>query len=75
MVLKKLKESPRFQNSSKLFFLCCCGNRSVKASKLFKERGFNSYNILYGFDGPANDLKQRGKIDGWKFRNLPWYQG
>eukprot|EP01080_Neovahlkampfia_damariscottae_P011299 gene11299-4110_t len=73
-VLSKLKKSPRFKPDSKLFFLCCCASRSVKASKMFKEKGYNAYNILYGFDGPANQDRQRGKVDGWRFRNLPWYQ-
>jgi rhodanese-related sulfurtransferase len=72
--LEKLKASSRFQKDSKLYFLCCCGNRSVRASNLFREKGYNAFNILYGFDGPVNDQQQRGKAEGWKFRNLPWFQ-
>jgi hypothetical protein len=32
--LELLRANPRFKRESKLFFLCCCGNRSVNTSRV-----------------------------------------
>ncbi|GAB3260072.1 rhodanese-like domain-containing protein [Chitinimonas naiadis] len=59
-----------------LFFLCRTGGRSHEAAALAAANGFTEcYNVLEGFEGDRDDHGQRGKINGWKARGLPWSQG
>jgi hypothetical protein len=45
----------------------------ANAAVLAEQLGYNqAYNILEGFEGDANALKQRTTINGWKHANLPW---
>ena len=55
-------------------FLCRTGGRSHNAAVLAAKLGFTeAYNMLEGFEGEATpDTKQRGKLNGWRFANLPW---
>ena len=58
-----------------LLFICRTGGRSGHAAIVSSEFGYkNCYNIEDGFEGDMNSLRQRGKISGWKFFNLPWEQ-
>ena len=59
--------------STPLYFMCRGGVRSVDAAKLAASAGWlNSYNVLSGFDGSANEQRQRGLRDGWRASELPW---
>ena len=56
-----------------LIFMCRTGGRSHNAASVAMQLGFNHvYNMLEGFEGEANPLKQRTLINGWKFAGLPW---
>lgn len=59
-----------------LFFLCRTGARSHDAATLAAAHGYaECYNILEGFEGERDGEGQRGKLNGWKGRGLPWSQG
>lgn len=56
-----------------VIFMCRTGGRSHNAAVLAKQLGYNAaYNMLEGFEGEANSLKQRTLINGWKHAGLPW---
>jgi rhodanese-related sulfurtransferase len=56
-----------------VLFLCRTGGRSHNAAVLAEQLGYaQAYNILEGFEGEANALKQRTTVNGWKHANLPW---
>jgi rhodanese-related sulfurtransferase len=58
-----------------VLFLCRSGVRSVSAAKSATGAGYRSaWNILQGFEGPADAQKQRGRIGGWRSAGLPWQQ-
>jgi rhodanese-related sulfurtransferase len=58
-----------------VLFLCRSGVRSVAAAKAATHIGYQSaWNILQGFEGPADAQKQRGRIGGWRSAGLPWQQ-
>jgi len=56
-----------------VIFMCRTGGRSHNAAVVAKQLGFDkAYNMLEGFEGEANELKQRTLINGWKHAGLPW---
>ena len=56
-----------------VIFMCRTGGRSHNAAVVAKQIGYTSvYNMLEGFEGEANHLKQRTLINGWKHAGLPW---
>jgi rhodanese-related sulfurtransferase len=56
-----------------VIFMCRTGGRSHNAAVVAHQLGFsNVYNMLEGFEGDANELKQRTTINGWKHAGLPW---
>lgn len=56
-----------------VLFLCRTGGRSHNAAVLAQQLGYNkAYNVLEGFEGDANALRQRTLINGWKHAGLPW---
>ena len=56
-----------------LIFMCRTGGRSHNAGVVAQQLGYSqAYNMLEGFEGEANELKQRTTINGWKHANLPW---
>ena len=56
-----------------VIFMCRTGGRSHNAAVVAQQLGYNhAYNMLEGFEGEANALKQRTTINGWKHANLPW---
>lgn len=58
---------------STVIFMCRTGGRSHNAALLAQKLGYNKvYNMLEGFEGEANDHKQRTLINGWKHAGLPW---
>lgn len=62
---------------SAVIFMCRTGGRSHLAATLAAQLGFaEAYNMLEGFEGETTaDTKQRCKINGWKFADLPWTNG
>jgi rhodanese-related sulfurtransferase len=56
-----------------VIFMCRTGARSHNAAVLAQQLGYSkAYNMLEGFEGEANALKQRTLINGWKHAGLPW---
>jgi rhodanese-related sulfurtransferase len=63
----------RVNKNLTLIFMCRSGGRSNNAAMLAQQLGYkNVYNMLDGFEGDANSLKQRTQVSGWKFAGLPW---
>lgn len=59
--------------SATVIFICRTGGRSHNAALLAKQLGYdNAYNMAEGFEGEANEMKQRTLINGWKHAGLPW---
>jgi rhodanese-related sulfurtransferase len=56
--------------------LCRSGARSRSAAEFLTSQGYKKcFNCSEGFEGTHNDFGQRGKVNGWKFADLPWKQG
>lgn len=56
-----------------VIFMCRTGGRSHNAAIVAQQLGYvYAYNMLEGFEGEANELKQRTLINGWKHAGLPW---
>lgn len=59
--------------SRTVVFMCRTGGRSHNAALLAQQLGYSkAYNMVEGFEGEANELKQRSLINGWKHAGLPW---
>jgi rhodanese-related sulfurtransferase len=59
-----------------LFFICRSGSRSLAAARAMAAMGFDAcHNVAGGFEGPLDDERHRGSVDGWKASGLPWLQG
>jgi rhodanese-related sulfurtransferase len=61
-------------SGSKVLLLCRSGVRSVAAAQRATELGLQAYSILEGFEGDLDATGQRGKLNGWRYRGLPWQQ-
>ena len=59
-------------SGSKVLLLCRSGVRSVAAAQRATELGLQAYSILEGFEGDLDANGQRGKLNGWRYRGLPW---
>jgi rhodanese-related sulfurtransferase len=58
-----------------LYFLCRSGARSAAAAAAATAQGFGpAYNVAGGFEGPPDQNRHRGQVEGWKARGLPWVQ-
>jgi rhodanese-related sulfurtransferase len=58
-----------------LLFLCRSGARSLAAAKAMASAGFDRcFNVAGGFEGPLDEARHRGGVDGWKAAGLPWVQ-
>ncbi len=58
-----------------LLFMCRSGARSSAAATAAAASGFpGCYNVMEGFEGDKNADGHRGRINGWRFHNLPWVQ-
>jgi rhodanese-related sulfurtransferase len=59
--------------SRTVIFMCRTGGRSHNAALMAQQLGYsNAYNMIEGFEGQANEQKQRTLINGWKHAGLPW---
>lgn len=61
-------------SGSKVLLLCRSGVRSVAAAQRATELGLQAYSILEGFEGDLDANGQRGNLNGWRYRGLPWQQ-
>lgn len=65
---------------SEIFFICRSGARSLNAAKAVNDvlagQGLSvrCINVAEGFEGDLSSKKQRGGLNGWKARGLPWTQ-
>jgi rhodanese-related sulfurtransferase len=58
-----------------VLLLCRSGKRSALAAEAAAKAGFRQvFNVQEGFEGELNAAGQRGTVDGWRFRGLPWVQ-
>lgn len=58
-----------------VLFLCRSGARSRAAAIAMTRAGHTQcFNIADGFEGPLDDERHRGAVDGWKAQGLPWSQ-
>lgn len=57
-----------------VLLLCRSAVRSHHAAGVAASAGFQAFNILEGFEGQRNHAMQRGFVDGWRYRGLPWLQ-
>jgi rhodanese-related sulfurtransferase len=59
-----------------VLLLCRSGVRSVRAAQAATAAGHPAaFNVLEGFEGALDTRAQRGAVDGWRRRGLPWVQG
>ncbi|MDD2833404.1 MAG: rhodanese-like domain-containing protein [Methylotenera sp.] len=71
--LQSLLDQRKVAKEAVLLFLCRTGARSHHAATVAEALGYHhALNILEGFEGEANSLKQRTLINGWKQAGLPW---
>jgi len=55
--------------------LCRSGKRSAAAAEAAAAAGFtNVFNVGEGFEGELDAAQQRGHVNGWRRRALPWTQ-
>lgn len=60
---------------SLVLFICRTGARSDQAARAAAANGFSDcFNVLEGFEGEKDANGHRGKVSGWKAKNLPWVQ-
>ena len=60
---------------SLVLFICRTGARSDQAARAAAAHGFSDcFNVLEGFEGDKDGNHQRGRLYGWKAKNLPWAQ-
>lgn len=58
-----------------LYFICRSGVRSLAAAEAMAAEGFDRcFNVSGGFEGPLDEGRHRGSVDGWKAAGLPWVQ-
>jgi rhodanese-related sulfurtransferase len=58
-----------------VLLLCRSGKRSALAAEAAAKAGMAfAFNVLEGFEGDLDDSKQRGHLNGWRQRGLPWEQ-
>jgi rhodanese-related sulfurtransferase len=58
-----------------LYFICRSGSRSLAAAKAMAAAGYRKcHNVGGGFEGPLDDERHRGALEGWKAAGLPWQQ-
>lgn len=59
-----------------VLLICRSGVRSASAAMAMTTAGYATcYNVSGGFEGPHDDGRHRGSVDGWKALGLVWAQG
>jgi rhodanese-related sulfurtransferase len=55
--------------------LCRSGKRSALAAEAAAKAGLTLvFSVLEGFEGDLDERQQRGHLNGWRQRKLPWLQ-
>lgn len=81
-VFPNMERNPRFVRELQaknvtpgmpVYLICRSGIRSRAAAEFLAERGYTTYNVTDGFEGPINDHGHRG-ASGWRAEQLPWKQ-
>ena len=62
----------QLDKSQTIIFMCRTGGRSHNAAVVAQQLGYKAYNMLEGFEGAANEQRQRTLMNGWKHAGLPW---
>ena len=58
-----------------VLLLCRSGKRSALAAEAAAKAGLAlSFSVLEGFEGDLDGRQQRGHLNGWRQRGLPWVQ-
>lgn len=58
-----------------VLLLCRSGKRSALAAEAASKAGFTQvFNVLEGFEGELDAAGQRGHLQGWRVKQLPWVQ-
>jgi rhodanese-related sulfurtransferase len=58
-----------------ILLLCRSGKRSALAAEAAVKAGLAlAFSVLEGFEGDLDDRLQRGHLNGWRRRGLPWSQ-
>lgn len=58
-----------------ILLLCRSGKRSAAAARAATAAGYSSvFSVLEGFEGDLGTGSQRGSVNGWRHRGLPWVQ-
>ena len=81
-VFPSMERNPRFLRELQaqsivpgqlVYLICRSGIRSRDAAEFLTARGYTTYNVMEGFEGPLDDNGHRGAI-GWRAEQLPWKQ-
>ncbi|MFZ1642275.1 MAG: rhodanese-like domain-containing protein [Candidatus Contendobacter sp.] len=81
-VFPNMERNPRFVRELQaqgvtpgrlVYLICRSGIRSRDAAEFLAERGYTTYNVADGFEGPIDDSGHRG-ASGWRAEQLPWKQ-
>ena len=82
LVFPTMERNPRFVRELQaqditpgqlVYLICRSGIRSRDAAEFLAERGYTTYNVADGFEGPIDDNGHRG-ASGWRAEQLPWRQ-
>jgi rhodanese-related sulfurtransferase len=58
-----------------VLLLCRSGKRSALAAEAAAKAGMAfAFSVLEGFEGDLDERQQRGHLNGWRQRGLPWVQ-
>lgn len=71
-----LDELARVANKeAPVLFICRSGVRSHHAALEAHAAGWKTaLNVLEGFEGDLDENQKRNRVNGWRFRGLPWSQ-
>lgn len=72
--VQELERSVDMDKSDPLLFICRSGGRSHNAAMLAHEAGYETYNVLEGFEGDKDTSGHRNTKGGWRAAGLPWVQ-
>jgi rhodanese-related sulfurtransferase len=71
----QVKKAAGHSDHRPIVLICRSGNRSVDAAMELEKTGFTKvFNVLDGFEGELDNVRQRGKRNGWRHDGLPWAQ-
>ena len=81
--LEELMGKIKIEKARNIYFICRSGSRSFGAASEVNNFIQNTHeklsqiscvNVRYGFEGDLSRDSKRGKLNGWKYSDLPWKQ-